>query len=600
MKNNKTAQNDVYDIEKGSISAESEDCTQNCEQSRHAEKQSKKEARRAKKQAKWERGSFIALLVRSFVSFSLIIILGVVTIFSVVSWAVNDAARHIGEKTILEYVDELVQGKYSAVPSSRLFGKKGWLDIVDTKGNVVYSTRTEVTKYSAGELDAIQKFEKNTTLTVHEFKMVDDKSYCLITRTFVDDSGAKQEQFMLLDYNHNVIEHTIPTNKDKYNDLEFVLLTYDATHDGKTLNKITFTAQDGNSYYAVFLDTNERGVVATYVFVIIVVLAIVALFALVMFLYVKYLSKHVQKPLVAMTDAMTAFAGNDYHTHVDYKGSVEFEQLCDAFNEMVDLLGASEKQRVALEQDKQRMLAGLSHDLKTPITIIQGFAKAINDGLVSDEDKQKYLQIILTKSAQMSELINQFYEYNKLEHPDFALDKKPRDVAEMARTFLAGIYDEFDLGGYNLDTDITEEPLVCDVDEQNLRRVFGNLTGNFFKYTPKGTTLFVEAQREGDFAVVRFMDNGPGIKDEDIFEAFVVGEKSRNKQGSGLGLAVCKRIVDMHGGEIFLSKTPKDNFNTEFVIRLPLVKQGDQKEQTDDKSAVKNTGKDNIATNQNR
>lgn len=459
-----------------------------------------------------------------------------------------------------------------------MFGKNGWLDIVDTKGNIVYSTRSNENKYSTGELDAIQKFDRNNTLTVHEFKMVDDKYYCLITRTFVDDSGAKQEQFMLLDYNHNVIEHTIPTNKDKYNELEFALLTYDATHDGETLNKITFTAQDGNSYYAVFLNANERGTVGIYVFVIIVVLAIVALFALVMFLYIKYLNKHVQKPLVAMTGAMSSLAGNNYHTHVDYKGSKEFEQLCDAFNEMVDLLGASEKQRVALEQDKQRMLAGLSHDLKTPITIIQGFAKAITDGLVSEQDKQKYLQIILAKSSQMSDLINQFYEYNKLEHPDFALEKKPLDVAEIVRTFLANIYDEFDLRGYNLDTEITEEQLICDVDGQNLLRVFENLTGNFFKYTSKGTTLFVEAEKDGDFALVRVMDNGPGITDDDVFEAFVVGEKSRNKQGSGLGLAVCKKIVNMHGGEISLAKEPKDGYNTEFDIRLPLSKQRETKE----------------------
>ena len=107
--------------------------------------------------------------------------------------------------------------------------------------------------------------------------------------------------------------------------------------------------------------------------------------------------------------------------------------------------------------------------------------------------------------------------------------------------------------------------------------MFENLTGNFFKYTPKGTTLFVEAEKDGDFALVRVMDNGPGITDDDIFEAFVVGEKSRNKQGSGLGLAVCKKIVNMHGGEISLAKEPKDGYNTEFDIRLPLSKQRETK-----------------------
>ena len=224
LKDNKTTQQDVYDVKNGAQSAICENCTQNCGQFSDADKvayKTRKKEKRAHKNAKLEKGSFVSLLVRSFVSFSLIIILGVVAIFSIVSWAVNDATKTIGEKTIVDYTGELAQGKYSSVPSTRLFGKNGWLDIVDTKGNIVYSTRSNKNKYSAGELDAIQKFDRNNTLTVHEFKMVDDKYYCLITRTFVDDSGAKQEQFMLLDYNHNVIEHTIPTNKDKYNELEF-------------------------------------------------------------------------------------------------------------------------------------------------------------------------------------------------------------------------------------------------------------------------------------------------------------------------------------------------------------------------------------------
>ena len=240
---------------------------------------------------------------------------------------------------------------------------------------------------------------------------------------------------------------------------------------------------------------------------------------------------------------------------------------------------ADEAKRLALEADKQRMLAGLSHDLKTPITIIQGFTKAIKDGLVSEEDKQKYLQIILTKSNQMAELINQFYEYNKLEHPDFALDKKPCDVAELARTFLANIYDEFEVQGYILDAQICEEPLVCNVDKGQLLRVFENLTGNFFKYTPQGSTLRFGVEREGNKARISLADNGPGINEEskaDVFEAFVVGEKSRNKQGSGLGLAVCKKIVTMHGGNIELAKEPIENFTTEFVVTLDLL-EGEEK-----------------------
>lgn len=576
MKNNKLAKKDVYDAEYDLQSADCANCKENSAQ---GDKRARRRAHKMKN--KIDNTSFLALLIRSFLSFSVIIIVGVLAIFIFVNWAVNDATASLNDKSVADYINELVQGKYSNVPTKAILGKHGWLDVVDTKGNVVYSSRSYTDKYGAGELGAIQKYEKDSALTLHEFKMVDDKSYCLVTRTFVDDSGAKQEQFMLLDYNREVIETTIPTNKTKYSDIEFELFVYDATHGGETLNKITFTAQDGNSYYAIFLNAKDGSEIGTYISVVCVVVAVVALLALVIFLYIKYINKHVQQPLAAMTGAMSSLASNDYHTHVDYKGSKEFEQLCDAFNEMVDLLGASEKQRDALEKDKQRMLAGLSHDLKTPITIIQGFAKAINDGLVSEEEKQKYLQIILSKSMHMSDLINQFYEYNKLEHPDFVLDKKPCDVAELARTFLAGIYDEFELRSYILETEITEEKLVCNLDEKTFVRVFENVVGNFFKYTPQGSTLLFEVGREGNCAIVRILDNGPGINDEgkkDVFEAFEVGEKSRNKQGSGLGLAVCKKIVEMHGGSICLSPEAKEGYNTEFVISLPLC-DGEEDEQ---------------------
>lgn len=353
-------------------------------------------------------------------------------------------------------------------------------------------------------------------------------------------------------------------------------MTYNATHGKTTLTKFAYVADNGETYYAITLNENLSRNTAAYVVVIIIGACILALFAGVMVLYITYINKHVQKPLAMLETGMAGFAKGDKIGHLGYKGSKEFEHLYDSFNEMVDMLGASEKQRKALEEDKQRMLAGLSHDLKTPVTIIQGFTKAIKDGLVSEEDKQKYLQIILNKSTQMSELINQFYEYNKLEHPDFALDCKPCDVAECARSFLAGIYDEFELGGYNLDTQITEQPLVCNVDEKQILRVFENIVGNFFKYTQKGATLAFIAEKQDDKAIIRIADNGPGISDEskkDVFEAFVVGEKSRNKQGSGLGLAVCKKIVEMHGGSICLSDEPVDGYNTQFDITLDLIKE---------------------------
>lgn len=572
MKNNNFAQPDDYTAQKGTSSA---DCADNRNKSGRG--------KRHKTPPRIDNASFLALLIRSYVSFSLIIILGVVAIFVLVNWAFSENGINVRQKDIPDYRTQLESGNYSKIPANKILGDDGWLEVVSSSGEVVYSTLSERNAYTQGELDCIARYNLSETRAVHSFKLAANKYNYLLTISYSDSEGNPQERYYLLNKTeedvYNIVSSSISTTKTAFTQTEYEYLTYNATHGEQTLFKFSFEGKDGEDYYAIFLSESRNNDAVIYLFVTVVALCILALFATVMAFYVRYINKHVQKPLAVLSGAMTKFPSQEKHEHLNYKGSKEFEHLYDSFNEMVDILDASEEQRLALEGDKQRMLAGLSHDLKTPVTIIQGFTKAIKDGLVSEEDKQKYLQIILAKSDQMADLINQFYEYNKLEHPDFTLDKKPCDVAELARTFLADIYDEFELQGYNLDAQICEERLICDVDKGQLLRVFENLTSNFFKYTPQGSTLRFGVVREGDKAKISLADNGPGINEEskaDVFEAFVVGEKSRNKQGSGLGLAVCKKIVTMHGGTIELAKEPIEGFSTEFDVVLDLTKGGER------------------------
>lgn len=569
MKNNNFAQPDDYTAQNDASSVDSDD---------NRNKKTRHEHR--KNHPRIDNASFLALLIRSFVSFSLIIIFGVILIFVLANWAFSKDGINVRQKDIPDYKSQLESGNYSKIPASKILGDSGWFEVVSSSGEVVYSTLAQKNEYTLGELDCIARYNVSETRAVHNFKLTTNKYNYLITISYRDSKGNPQERYYLLSKSdedvYNIVSSSISTTRTSFTQKEYEYLTYNATHGEQTLFKFSFEGADGEDYYAIFNAEKRNNSAVTYLFVIVVALCILALFATVMVFYIRYINKHVQKPLATLSQAMTTFPTQEKHNHLDYKGSKEFEHLYDSFNEMVDILDASEEQRLMLEGDKQRMLAGLSHDLKTPVTIIQGFTKAIKDGLVSDEDKQKYLQIILTKSDQMTDLINQFYEYNKLEHPDFALDKKPCDVAELARTFLADIYDEFEIQGYVLDAQICEERLVCNVDKGQLLRVFENLTGNFFKYTPQGSTLRFSVQREGDKVKISLADNGPGINEEskaDVFEAFVVGEKSRNKQGSGLGLAVCKKIVTMHGGTIELAKEPIDGFTTEFDVILDLFEE---------------------------
>ncbi|MDE5601669.1 MAG: HAMP domain-containing histidine kinase [Clostridia bacterium] len=512
--------------------------------------------------------SFLALLIRSFVSFMFIIILSMALVFVFAFWANNHGTVFRNKRTISNFDDSLRKGKYSDIPVSRLYGKNGWLSIVDEQGNFVYSSDGEERSYTLSELECIHDYGSDETILIQSYKMESDGYNHLISR--IDSDGTRQ--YLLLDADLRILLGSITTAKTQFTEKELDLYTYNSSHDGVVIEKYYFTHND-EGYYAVYLDENNESGVTPYLFLIIIAVGGLALLIASLALYIKYINKHVQKPLKALSQAMTDFAQNGYREKLTYRGSKEFEQLVDSFNEMVSLLNASETQRTQLEQDRQRMLAGLSHDLKTPITVIQGFSKAMRDGLVSDDEKQKYLNLILTKSESMGVLINGFYEYSKLDHPDFKLSVVDADVAEFARTYIASIYDEFELNGFNLDVDITEEKLICEIDKQQLTRVFENLTGNFFKYTPTDSTFFLRIKKVGSHALIIVADNGAGIpKDmnDDIFAPFVVGEQSRSRQGSGLGLAVCKKIINAHGGNIILSNTPIKGYNTQFEITLPL------------------------------
>ncbi|MBP5265696.1 MAG: HAMP domain-containing histidine kinase [Lachnospiraceae bacterium] len=230
----------------------------------------------------------------------------------------------------------------------------------------------------------------------------------------------------------------------------------------------------------------------------------------------------------------------------------------------------------AIEAARQKMLADISHDLKTPITVIQGYSKAIVDGMVSEENMDKYLNTIYQKSNRLADLINEFYQYSRLEHPEFQLTLEPGDLSEYVREYVAGKYEELEVAGYQLDVDIPERPIYMPFDHVELSRVFENIITNTIRHNPAPTTIYVSMEflREKHQVRIRLGDDGEGIPEEireHIFEPFVVGDESRNsKHGTGLGLSVAKRVVVAHGGTIRLLPTTETSWSTMYEIILPM------------------------------
>ena len=270
--------------------------------------------------------------------------------------------------------------------------------------------------------------------------------------------------------------------------------------------------------------------------------------------------------------AMQLLSDGKNNEEIIYSGPKEFVEICESFNVMVNKLESIELEKDKLIKDKQSMLADISHDLKTPITTIQGYSKALADGVISPDEYEKYFNIIYSKANRLTELINIFYEYSKLEHPSFKLVLEEVDLAEYLREYIAIKYEDILENGFNIEVDIPEEVMECKIDKIQFQRVLDNILGNAMKHNPVGTEIYVALSGERGSYKIIIADNGVGIPQEivnNIFSPFTVGDESRNtKQGSGLGLTITKTIVEMHNGTIKLNKSLQRMYKTVFEIEI--------------------------------
>jgi signal transduction histidine kinase len=184
--------------------------------------------------------------------------------------------------------------------------------------------------------------------------------------------------------------------------------------------------------------------------------------------------------------------------------------------------------------------------------------------------------MIQKRSVMLNDLINNFYEFSKLEHPDYSLNMCRTDICNYFRDYVADQYMELETEGFVMEVEIPEEHVFCKVDAEQLKRVYANIIGNTVKYNGSGTHILFALSLGEDVVRMTIADSGEGIPDDiagTIFEPFVVGEKARNNKGSGLGLSIARRIMQAHGGDIELL-TDDGYWKTKFVMTLPVDENG--------------------------
>jgi signal transduction histidine kinase len=276
----------------------------------------------------------------------------------------------------------------------------------------------------------------------------------------------------------------------------------------------------------------------------------------------------VARPLNRMSRAARRIAGGDYQQRVPVNGPREVRTLAASFNDMAG--------RVALSQQAQRdFLANVSHDLRTPLTSIQGFSQAIAEGVTSDpEAAQRAAQVIHDEAARMHRMVESLLDLARIEAGQ--LDFQAHAVA--LSDLLQGIGDSLSVRarekGLLLELDVPPGLPRIAGDGDRLAQVFTNLLDNAIKHTPAGGQITLQAETTSNGVTVTVQDTGVGVPPDDlprIFERFYQVDKSRQsdrRSGMGLGLAITKQIVEAHGGVIQVTSAPGQG--TTFTVWLPL------------------------------
>ena len=231
-----------------------------------------------------------------------------------------------------------------------------------------------------------------------------------------------------------------------------------------------------------------------------------------------------------------------------------------------------ETERAEIDARRNLMFSDFAHDLRTPIMTISGYAGALADGMVKEEDqKQEYLEAIRAKSRRMAELINLLFDYTKLGSVSYHLNKEKTDLNELLREAAASVFSDFEEAEMDFFAEIPEEPYFVEADKTQVSRVFHNLIINVIRHNPAGTSAAVSVKRLAGLELIAFADTGVKIEKsgDELFEPFVKGDDSRSESGgSGLGLSIAKKITDMHGWKIELQQ-PFGKYTKAFVIRVP-------------------------------
>lgn len=281
------------------------------------------------------------------------------------------------------------------------------------------------------------------------------------------------------------------------------------------------------------------------------------------------------KKLRTVTAAVKSFEKGNFDSRIAVSSNDEVDELALAFNSMAGTIVNHVDRLKQADRQRRELVANISHDLKTPITSIQGYIETLQlkGSSLPEEERSRYLQIIITGTERLRRLVDQILELSRLEAGHTHPSPEPFSLSELVQDIVQKFQPQAEKHQVRLRTVLPDSVPAVLADIGMIERALQNLIDNALRYTPAAGDVVVQVTRNGNLVQVEVTDTGQGIPPEDlphVFDRFYRAEKSRSAElgGTGLGLAIAQRIIEAHGEHITVRSTV--NVGTAFSFPLPL------------------------------
>ena len=261
-----------------------------------------------------------------------------------------------------------------------------------------------------------------------------------------------------------------------------------------------------------------------------------------------FLAQSQVRPLREINSAVRDFAKGKFERRVQLDCGGELEELGESFNKMAGELAQ-------LEESRRSFVANVSHELRSPMTCVQGYVQGMLDGTIPPEEQPRYMQVVLDETKRLTDMVRDLLDLSRIESGNFPLDIADFEMNELVRRILINFEQRIDAKNLEVEVDFDAGQRYVRGDAKRISQVVSNLVDNAIKFLPEaGGVLKLSVRREGRWVYTSVEDNGSGISPEDlphVFERFYKADKAHTSgMGTGLGLSIVKTIIRQHGADI--------------------------------------------------